>query len=76
MDKNTRFLIYIYREISIVNENTRFIYIFREISLVNENTRFLIYIYGEISLVNENTRFLIYIERDFYHERKYNILKL
>ena len=60
-----------------MNENTRFIYIHREISIVNENTRFLIYIerdfYSErkykilyiyrerFTIVNENARFLIYI---------------
>ena len=42
-------------------ENTRFIYIYREISIVNENTRFLIYIERDFYSERKYKIFNIYI---------------
>ena len=66
----------IYREISIVNENTRFL-IYKERFLpVNENTRFLIYIERDLYSERKYNVCNIYIERDFYSERKYKMLNI
>ena len=50
---------------------------YREISTVNENTRFLIYIYERDFYSERKYKIRnIYIERDFYSERKYKILNI